>query len=292
MNNSDNSENKSAEEALRKEIDEAKSIGEKLSALGGRISDEGQSKQDYAIALEGILDTSPQFIEFEQVIDYYKQSNKSGREYLNGVFQYSVYLDTAGTTDTTASVVVSLHIPGTIRLEEYPSEKRYLLAKKAIDNWNDVYSKDEVKQKAMDLLNKWGFDISYSDTLSPLDLFLTAYAAFEHPVTEQDPVNTSLIPMRQSILSVIDGLKNLRPMRSNVKKGEEIIAIGHQLKSTHVDTQLFIDWTCIWVRIHKNLSGSKDVKMSRELWRKHLQEATLFLTSLLSGLDISKARQR
>lgn len=291
MTDSENDENLSPEEILDREVKENKIYGAKLKSKGRFLTDEGQKLEDRADAMSGILFTSPHLINFEIQIDYFKGMNKLFKLYIEKDDKNVKAVYSGGTISTASSSDLSTNLPDEIVPYDYVTTEAYQQAQIAIDNWREVHSNEKLKLEANELLTKWGFDKSYSGEESPIKLCQIAFAAYEHPVIDADPVSSSLVPMRQCIIFVIDALLDTRPKHENYDKTEKIIAIGKQLKFDNLALQFFFDLNEKWKSIHINLSNAKKDEMPRLLWTRYLTEAALFLISLLQGLDIDKAQK-
>lgn len=163
--------------------------------------------------------------------------------------------------------------------------------------WN-IYeahaSRPELKDSVMELLAQFGFnDPQYPGEKSPLEQFTIAHEAFNRPVTPSDPASTSLIPLRECIHSVLDGLMQARPnpelTGSNQRK--KMISIGKQLKRDSLPDEVVPEWADEWHDLNRgDLSGAKRKDIPRQEWQRRLIRGTLFLHSLLKGLDSTKLK--
>ncbi len=158
----------------------------------------------------------------------------------------------------------------------------------------EVTSRPEKKLEVIRLMKEFHLDISAAGRKSPLELFQTAHQAFESPVSKSNPVSTSLVPMREAIEASLDELLRLRPVQQAGGHGNrnKIAAICAQLKEDSVSELVVQEWGDQWHDINdKDLSSSKRQNITREEWSRRLNRATLFIYSLLSGLDSSKLRR-
>ena len=158
----------------------------------------------------------------------------------------------------------------------------------------EVTSRPEKKLEVFRLMKEFRLDISSAGSKSSLELFQTAHQAFESPVSQSNPISTSLIPMREAIESSLDELLRLRPIQQASGHGnrKKVAAICAQLKKDSVSDLVVQEWGDQWHDINDNdLSSSKRQNITREEWSRRLNIATLFLYSLLTGLDSSKLRR-
>ncbi len=167
----------------------------------------------------------------------------------------------------------------------------------AAEKLGQVIDQSINKDDILALMDQFGLSSGILGKKSPTEQFRTAWAAFEQPVRENNPIITSLIPMRECIEDSIEALMRRRPTQEAAKSWEaKITSIGNQLVRngiTSADTSL---WARHWAGPPKELglvsrlSGAKHDILSREEWRAMLREATLFLQEVLQGLDPAKLR--
>ncbi len=158
----------------------------------------------------------------------------------------------------------------------------------------EVTSRSEKKLEVIRLMKGFHLDILAAGRKSSLELFQTAHQAFESPVSQSNPISTSLIPMREAIEASLDELLRLRPIQQASGHGnrKKIAAICAQLKKDSVSDLVVQEWGDQWHDINDNdLSSSKRQNITREEWSRRLNRATLFLYSLLTGLNSSKLRR-
>jgi hypothetical protein len=291
MTKTKDDENLSPEEILKSELEENINFGRCLMSRGRFLSAEGQKIVDRAKAMFGLVETSPYLINYENQIGYVRNMNTLYKTYLDEDDVNIKLVYSGGTISTASSSDISLGLPEPIESKTYVPSADYPLAQRALENWHEVHSTEKLKKEAIELLTKWGFDKGYPGEESPIKLCQIAFAAYGHPVNDADPVSSSLVPMRQCIIFLIDDLLKARPKHENYDKKEKIIAIGKQLKFDNLELQFFSDLNEKWTFIHTNLSNAKKDEMPRPLWTKYLNEAALFLISLLQGLDIDKVQK-
>lgn len=158
----------------------------------------------------------------------------------------------------------------------------------------EFVSRPSQKDDAIQLLKEFGLDIPHQpDEKSPLELFETAHEAFARPVTQNNPVSTSLIPLRGCIDNAVQSLILMRPHQeesSGWKK--KIISMGKQLKKDSLPDDVIDELAEECHSLINDLSGFKTGDIEREDWLIWLNRGTSFLNSLLKGLDSSKLVRR
>jgi len=192
---------------------------------------------------------------------------------------------TATLTSVTTSGVISRNIAPYIHDPNFDHSWGHFI---------EVTSRPEKKLEVIRLMKAFRLDIPPAGSKSPLDLFQTAHQAFEAPVSKSNPVSTSLIPMREAVEASLDELLRLRPEQQAGGHGnrKKIAAICAQLKKDSVTDLMVQEWADQWHDINdKDLSSSKRQHITREEWSRRLNRATLFLYSLLIGLDSSRLRR-
>ena len=158
----------------------------------------------------------------------------------------------------------------------------------------EFVSRPSQKDDVIQLIKEFGLDIPHQpNEKSPLELFETAHEAFARPLTQDNPVSTSLIPLRECIGSVIQGLIFMRPSQeeaSNWKK--KIISIGKQLKKDSLPDEVVDELAEECHSLINDLSGFKTGDINREDWLIWLNRGTSFLNSLLKGLESSRLSRK
>ena len=158
----------------------------------------------------------------------------------------------------------------------------------------DVANRPTLKAEVIDLFRAFHLDIAPTGKKSPLELFQIAHQAFEAPVSKDNPVITSLVPMRDAVESALDELLKLRPKQETTgsSHSKKILSIGAQLKKDFISDAVMQEWADQWHDISdKDLSASKRHQMTRDEWSRKLNRATQFFHSFLTGLDPTKIRK-
>jgi hypothetical protein len=134
---------------------------------------------------------------------------------------------------------------------------------------------------------------------SVVELFETAWAAYDMPVTTSFSANTSLIPMRECLEMAIDELLKKRPSQESVRGGwlGKIASLFKSLGRagvTEADIQgLMNQWQNPArpdLALEDELSSAKTANYGRGQSMDVLRRATIFLKQLLTGLDPAKLR--
>lgn len=158
----------------------------------------------------------------------------------------------------------------------------------------EFVSRPSQEDDTIQLIKKFGLDVPHkSGEKSPLELFETAHEAFAKPVTQNNPVSTSLIPLRGCIDNAIQSLLLMRPHQEETSSWKKkIISIGKQLKKDSLPEDLIYEWAEEGHSLIDDLSGFKTGDIQREDWLIWLNRGTSFLNSILKGLDSSKLVRR
>lgn len=287
---------RSQQARLNKSIAEGKRIALQKMENGRNETKNGQTEYDNLIAIEGVVEQVPELIDLPQVNWFVKKSNNFGRKSLALDDHNNDLLLAAGTILTTSTTYLSTAIFVEQEETDYVFADGYNTKVSAITEFRNKIARPDIINETIELLRKWGLDTkiireNLPDIQSPLELFVTAHQAYSAPVNNNNPISTSLIPIRTSIEQTITRLKNLRPNRPNAAGANDLVLIGEQLRSDWLEMSIIENWVTQWNTIHRALSGSKDAVMGRDEWKFLLFDATRFLYSLLSGLDNQKARK-
>ena len=170
---------------------------------------------------------------------------------------------------------------------------------RSLEILDDVTEKFAQYEEVLDLMKNLGLSNFVPDKKNSVDQFITAWAAYEKPVTPDDPVNTSLIPMRECIETMIEDLIRRRPKQEEVGKSPDgnrwyakIISISNQLRRDAITDDHVKDLARKWAQdIEPRLSGAKTKSLNRSDWRLLLKSCTLFIHEFLLSLDSSKLRK-
>jgi hypothetical protein len=194
---------------------------------------------------------------------------------------------TTSSASTNTVTMSGVYINGGFQNMEEPSFK---------DHWvlfEEFASRPSLKNEVVQLFSDFGFDVPQAPgEKSPLEQFEIADTSFQNPVTEGNPVSTSLLPMRECIDTVVASLMRMRPHQEPAQgHRNKTISIGIQLKKTSLPQTIVEELADQWHSLHDDLSGSKKKNITRGDWLARLNGGTLFLHGLLNGLDMSKLRR-
>lgn len=196
--------------------------------------------------------------------------------------------DSASGTATVSSTIIS---------RVYTNNRFYVDDPDFQSAWSpymEFVSRPSQKDDAIRLLKEFDLDKPHQpNEKSPLELFETAHDAFTKPLTQNNPVSTSLIPLRGCIDNTIQSLLLMRPYQEETGGWKKkILSIGKQLKKDSLPDNVLDELAEECHSLINDLSGAKTGDISREDWLIWLNRGTSFLNSLLKGLDSSKLIRR
>lgn len=281
-----------SKDKLEKLIQDSKARAVEITRLGGNIVQWGQEIVDLSEASARVLQYPPPagFV-WETTVAAWQHLNDQQKTVVGGLMHI---VDSWVTASGSAAAYSMTHFanPSTI-VSSAPLEKQDA-ARADAEHLGQVLDRLADKESALGLLRQFGLDKATPGKKSPVELFETAWAAFEKPVTATSPIITSLIPMRECIRGTIETLLRHR-RKQEVAKNEhtKIMSIGMQLAHDGTQQAEIESWAVRWSReggLLAELSGSKDADFSREKWQSSLRRATLFLREILQSLDPAKFR--
>jgi hypothetical protein len=202
-----------------------------------------------------------------------------------GVVSVPAVNSTAGT----AASAIAIALNPIALLQNFPAEERPL-ALNGLLRVRSVAMRGTETERVLEMMRQHGLDTAAKGRKSPAELFKTAHDAFEAPVSPGNPISTSLIPIRSAINDSIAELIRRRPRQEPAKhQRDKILSIGRQFKRDDVADEVVESWADQWtILLKRDLHPSKDADFSREQWALAIENATLFLKSVLEGLDPSK----
>lgn len=144
------------------------------------------------------------------------------------------------------------------------------------------------------LLKEFGLDAPRQQgEKSALELLETAHKAFEGPITPDNPISTSLIPLRGSIDATVEMLIWMRPHQEETQSWRtKILSIGNQLKKDTLPDEVVSDLAQQCESMMNDLSHAKKGQMERDEWLVWLNRGTSYLAGLLRSLDSNKLVRR
>jgi hypothetical protein len=198
-------------EELKRILDEVEENGEEIAETGRQIVGKGQYMVDIARAAKRAIPyLTPNSL--ENVISDWKPFAQQSEHLLFGL--QNTKNDLIPSTDSTAGTA-TISITGSFsNFNPYIPTGSFTPtpdAKSVIDNLYAVAGRLTDVAQTRELLRTFGLDQARRLKQSPLQLFNTAHEAFERPVSNEDPVITSLIPMRECIRLAIDDLLKRSP---------------------------------------------------------------------------------
>jgi len=274
---------------LEKLIQDSKAKGVEITKLGGNIVQWGQEMVDLSEASARVIQYPPPAgFGWETAIDAWQGLNHQQNSVLAGLNRFAVSSVTASGSAAAYSMTHFAN-PSTIVFRA-PLEKQDA-ARADAEYLGQVLDRLADKESVLRLLRQFGLDKAIPGKKSPVELFETAWAAFEKPVTASSPVITSLVPIRECINETIETLLRRRPKQEATKnERSKIMSIGNQIASNDTEQVKIESWAFRWTELLDELSGSKNKDLSREKWQSSLRRTTLFLRELLQSLDPAKLR--
>jgi hypothetical protein len=264
--------------------------GERLSEMGRTVTQSGQFMVDLARAAESVIKYAPpRNIEF--LISDWEELDAQADQALNhlGGINFASINSIAGTAALSSG---SSFDPAAFN--SFTPQSKWTVAEESISNLRSVINRATDEQEVLALMKEFGLNRAPKGKKSASALFTTAHQSFKVPVSPDNPISTSLIPIRESIHICIDQLLKRR-LTEEEAKGEtaKIVSIGKQLKRDSIFLETAHSWSQQWYELlDRYLSTSKDQDISREEWQFRLQQATLFLMAFLGGLDPDKVNRR
>lgn len=277
-----------ATEQLRSTLVDAKVKAEQAQATLGEIGTRLQTVIDHANAtLPLVTYINPSNLEEINIVwDEVSKQTQYTYDWLEDAYSSTDTVSgTVSLTSATTSGILST------RLVPYKNDPAFCVA---WQHYAEVSNRPTVKAEVITFLRSFGLDNSVPGKNSALDLFQTAHRAYENPISQSNPVITSLIPMREAVEAAIEELLRYRPRQEPTGSSyrSKIKSIGSQLCKDLISDVVIQEWADQWHDISdKDLSASKRYRMTREEWSRRLNRATLLFHSILSGLDPVKFRK-
>lgn len=231
---------------------------------------------------------SPDSVNWQGAIDTWKRANSQADIVLHGLSAMSI-----SALNSTASGLnfTMIHFATSHGLYLSLTPQQQTAALSAQNSLNQVIDQSIRKDDIILLMRQFGLDARLAGKKTAIEQFEIAWAAYEAPVTQSSPVNTSLIPMREAIETTIQELMRRRPNQEAAKNQQsKILSIGNQLAQHGISRSDIQPWALQWDELANDLSGSKQANISRNEWRNLLRRGALFLQALLQGLDPAKLR--
>jgi len=283
------SSHQESKDELERLIRESRRKSKEIIRRSSNLLQWGQYMTDLADASEKVMEyPSPSSIDWEPIIDSWRYANEQQNEILASVG--SVSIQTAMASGSTATYAMT-DFAKPNNLVRFVSIDKQDKARAAAEQLSQVIDRLAEKNTVSSLLRQYGLTSAAPEQKSPAELFETAWAAFEKPVTGRSPAATSLIPMRECINGTIAALLRRRPRQEPAKSQQaKITSLGSQLSGDSVSSWAIQSLAERWTSLVDELSDSKQKDFSREEWRDCLWRASLFLMELLQSLDQSKMK--
>jgi len=280
----------SPKEILKEEIKQARDKGVSITSLSRESTKAGQDIVDLADVTLPVTEYIQPTTNIEVTLDSWQTLNRRADVLLSGLSGLEEQVIViSGSTGSSAYSSTSMLTDGIDLTTLSPDIQP--LAIEAVDDFNNFISRPALRHSVIDLLIEFGLDEAPTGKKSPVELFDLAFQAYETPVTEGEPISTSLLPMRGCIQMVISILLQQRPKQEKASNNwDKVISISNQIKRDSIDKDDIINWASQLEEIIDELSEAKQGNLSRDEWRNRLNRATLFLDSFLKGLDPLKMR--
>jgi hypothetical protein len=277
---------------LDKLIRDSKKKGVEITKLGGSVVQWGQEIADLSEASSRVIQyPAPSGFGWDSAIDAWQHLNQQQDFVLGGLRRFDAPPIT--TSGSTAAYSMASFAGSPAFIAGVPPDRQDA-ARDDAQFLGQVLDKLAAKESVLSLLRQFGFDKAADGKKDAAEMFETAWAAFEKPVTATSPVITSLVPLRECIRETIEALLRRRPKQEATKNEHaKILSIGNQLGFDAINNVEIESLAFRWSSkggLLDELSGSKDADWSREEWQSVLRRATLFLRELLQSLDSKKLR--
>jgi hypothetical protein len=267
------------------------SAGEKgriIVTKGRELMESGQELADVSEHYNNVVNLSSTLLNIENVISDWQYINSQADRTLLSLNSTSSFI--SGSTNTTAGTIISVRQPLIYNGQDPMGQKKL---EQSFYSLNQVYERMADKDKVISLMERLGLQSNYQGKKSSIELFKTAHEAYETPISDNNPANTSLIPMREAILSAIDYLiKHRQRQEATPRPWSKFVSIGKQLSYSDIPPEFYTNLAFQWENLsNQKLSSSKTEDITRDEWRNRLLSSTLFLKSLLESIDPDRLRQ-
>jgi len=272
---------------LQELIRRGKAKGESIVARSGERAQFGQYIADLADASDQVLkNVDPSGFNWESYASDWQYLSEQQDKILGGMAASVQSMASANT----ASYSMADFATANNVLPFVPS-RRQNETRESVQRLSNVLTRRTQKDAVLALLNQYGFAGVVANQQSPTDLFETAWAAFEKPVTASSSASTSLIPMRECVNVTIAALLRRRPKQERAKsEADKILSICDQLFAASISRSAMESLARRWPILNDELSSAKQKSYTREECERLLRKSTFFLGELLESLDRSKIK--
>jgi|GEM_PF-6871339 len=282
--------------ALERLIGESERKSQEQKAISDELSRTHQNVIDLAQASRELLKYRPTgLIDYEREIPAWQRLNGQQDAMATGMQQLPYFELRAASTSSASGTISIYEVDNFI---EWVPPAQHDNAYRAVQQLDYVLNDVADKTEVLNLLREFGLDKAVAGKKSPLELFQTAWQAYENPATDTSPLITWLIPMRESVEATIDALIQRRPNQEPAKGWRrKILSIGSQAGRPATGEVDFQDLADQWqvggsVRpaLEDELSDAKRASHDRAVSLTVLRRATLFLKQLLLSIDPARLR--
>jgi hypothetical protein len=286
--------------SLEDVVGEAEQLSEEIARDARTVEEEAQQSADLAKSTRTVISHIEDPTEFgawyEEMYEGWSDHRDNLRRFRLAMGELPWGLMSASTSGT---AVLSSDSSASIRSFIIEAPKNFVAPEGltiALDDYDEVISRSANRDKVIGLMKQFDLDKPHKEgEVSPMDQFQAAYDALNRPVSGEIPrANTALIPMREAIDSSLDSLLH-RTSGARLDKADgpnkpyrKVMAIAKALSLDEIDEPQFRNWAQIWHDLLDELSGAKKEMIGREELRRLVNKSTLFLSSLLGGLDSDK----
>ncbi|MBN2549546.1 MAG: hypothetical protein JXB15_10335 [Anaerolineales bacterium] len=277
----------SSKQKVYKVLDEAENQWMGVITIAREFAQRGQSGIDFIQAVRQAIPYMPRETNWEPLVEsWVNWTNDTEHAISSARALFIPIASSSGSAMFNTTSVINENVISCIPAEKVND------AQEAIRGITQVLSRSGLKDDVLNLLVQFGFDLAQPGNKSPQEELEIAYAAFERPVLDSNPVVTSLIPIRECINMIVAELLRRRPEQEGASNQRlQIISIGRQLASSEVDEVQIKSLADQYHELTDDLSKAKKSDISRSEWERQLQRATLFLFNLLSIIDPPKLRK-
>lgn len=278
-----------ASEELEKTLNKVKKQAEEATITGRLYTENAQTILDLANAILILNKIAPDLSDIEYRIADWENLSRSLKIAQQGIMEIylPMFYSTSGTTTISSAFVyepqiIFKSIPPTV----WPA------VEEALATIRRIITREADEKLLVDLMISFGLDTSESGKKSPVELILTGFQAFKAPVNENNPVSTSLIPIRTAIENTINKLLKQKQTQGVTKNWHaKILSIGDQLRRDEISIETIESLAHNWDQmLDKYLSSSKEQNIKRDEWEMRIKEVILWFRSFLASLDSKKFR--
>ena len=282
-NSNANKENTSREE-LEKKVKDNLAQRHKISKSLNEISQENQRGIDTAENFLNAIEYLP-----KKHLQMYSESwsivNRQLESQTGDMWKLIPLTSTVGGTVN----IFSSDLSNTSYYEFDPVDEE--VVNNVANNFTQIQDIDHEFEKISKLILKLDLN-NQVDERTPIQLLETSYKAYSQPITiDFVPIDTSAIPLRTSINSILDTLtkKKKEQVKTSGQTGK-VRSIGDQLFWDNLNADYIENLANEWSKLNNQLSGTKSTKYSRDEWRQLLFKGLSFLKALLSAINPDKFR--